>query len=1615
MNQEMNAQYRGRNAAPIRPHKRHRNDNSRPPTTYTLPPTVSALSGLDELSGNINQSHPGNSSGSGQRSQPLPSSSSIIPSQLSSAAHQSFSYRLSDSRLQPLAPSQKNPKSGQLLSSSKSVADALVPFLGRGVGDLLSSSVPSYPIPDRFLTGKQHPQAALVASTGAIKVPTLVSNPSIPRPKSAIAQAVPPRDSIGALLRVAEDAFANAVLCLPWNSFSNPEALRHLLHWHSDKAIQETKFSGQNVGKPTPTQLLPKVPRKVVTEIFESTLQVEQAASDTQSHWPQSFAQYIATTSTHLLEESRALITAGVLDSIKMKEQGQFGSADSRRRPTQVSDDRNADAGLYVPMRCLASTAKEEGVTDRFSLVTMEMEATSKSHQNAIGQLQPRDVVILRPLWVGLDDCANVGAPKPGTPLSSIRFVPLLGLVLSREDAAGRTNSSGNDALNDSYSSAIVKMVACLPSSLELAYFGPSNSNYIGRGSDNWTRSPRSGNVRYVRERHGGEFGGALESNRHVMNGAPLPKKQHMAKSSREWLCVRVTSLMSVFQMYGNLHAAASSPFSGFLFAPHLAKTVHLPLPSPDDSTSSRSSTPASGTTVLPKDTSSVIKPPSIPSQLYEALRRNYDVSQLHVILTASTTGSYECEKIRYGPTGQILRGIANDTANLTSVMGPPGTGKTRVILGILSCLQYTMGGQSSVPPSVVKDAALTTMPKTAALSPEIGSAISASMGTEIAETLSRKSAIPSPSEAVKLVESRVSQPRSRTASFNEGSDPATPPPSIKTLVTTTQSTTHDIFEAIRAPLQGSDTLHTDPALSRALVTKEPDSTTFGNEDIIDLSAEAEEPNNSVVVENLTTIHSEENSCATSSSTDSHSDDSDSSDESTSPIPDSAWLDSKPSSLPSFTSVELQSKRAIAASGLKRSTNPNLARATATSVNRITPKDSPHTGALFRKPLFLLCAPSNAAVDEVVSRLVAPPTTQVGCKTIFSGGLLNAEGKPQKPNVMRIGVGATSSEKPEVVNVAVCNLVQRRMVNLILQHSHANGLSLGPLVPFSAYETNRSLVEQRYPPPPPSVIPTSSRRFGRELTALEHTLHDLRCRIVRLLSSNEMQSGAQHGKDGSRKGTSGNRNSGLQLPSKMALSNLRSEESDLCALIQALGSPIAQAMSVNAAERLRNIALLQLAQEADIIASTLASSVHVATLPYKCLENAPISCMLNTQYTPVHATADVHRGISTIFMNYGDSESLVLEFFASCTFSAFIIDETGQATEAEALTPLRLAYFGYRGSGNIDTGTATQSRIFRGCKKLILVGDPLQLPATVTSLSAASSGLDISLFERISSSGLRPLFLRQQYRMHSSISAFSSKHFYKGIVKDAPFVLEQETASPSFTHICENSILVLDVPWSHEVRGSMKDVQHNAGDWSVRSYSNEGEAYTCLAFVKHYFSRKKQEDPNFGEEIRDATVTKIKPMVGVITPYREQTRSIRNLFRRHLGDLLHYVSISTVDSFQGQETEVVIISSVRSNRREDASIGFLSDTRRLNVAITRAKKSLVLVCNVEHLKRSDANWNALLVHAMETGKYLRMPNPSFATSSSSQMNLDGGHIVHPSDFCCSELNALLINSYPSQR
>ena len=289
-------------------------------------------------------------------------------------------------------------------------------------------------------------------------------------------------------------------------------------------------------------------------------------------------------------------------------------------------------------------------------------------------------------------------------------------------------------------------------------------------------------------------------------------------------------------------------------------------------------------------------------------------------------------------------------------------------------------------------------------------------------------------------------------------------------------------------------------------------------------------------------------------------------------------------------------------------------------------------------------------------------------------------------------------------------------------------------------------------------------------------------------------------------------------------------------------------------------------------------------------------------------------------------------------FGTLFIDEAAQALEAACWIPMKRA------------------------SRVILAGDHCQLPPTVKSIAALRAGLGKTLMERIAENKPEVVtLLKIQYRMNDEIMRFSSDWFYGGKVESAP-------------QIKYRSVLDYDHPitWidtgeeSEERRVKSEEFNSSSDDASEESEEQENSSlfthHSSLykeQFVGESFGRINKAEAEltlltlaeYFTKISKRRVLEERIDVGIISPYRAQVQYLKKLIKKYefFKPYRRLISVNTVDGFQGQERDVILISLVRSN--DEGQIGFLKDLRRMNVAMTRARMKLIILGNKDTMTK----------------------------------------------------------------
>lgn len=262
-------------------------------------------------------------------------------------------------------------------------------------------------------------------------------------------------------------------------------------------------------------------------------------------------------------------------------------------------------------------------------------------------------------------------------------------------------------------------------------------------------------------------------------------------------------------------------------------------------------------------------------------------------------------------------------------------------------------------------------------------------------------------------------------------------------------------------------------------------------------------------------------------------------------------------------------------------------------------------------------------------------------------------------------------------------------------------------------------------------------------------------------------------------------------------------------------------------------------------------------------------------------------------------------------FGTLFIDEAAQALEASCWIAIQKA------------------------DRIVLAGDHRQLPPTIKSPAALSGGLDKTLMQTICENKPRCVsMLNVQYRMCDEIMQFPNREFYDGLLQSDPSVkyrgiLDWDTA----------------IEWveSEEPIESLENLENldrldhleSPGELLASdglSRINPAEARQALQSLHDYIERIGRD-----------RILHERLDIGIISPYKGQVQLLRRMLRRdsYWKPLRHLISVNTVDGFQGQERDIILISMVRQN--EQGQVGFLSDLRRMNVAITRARMKLIII------------------------------------------------------------------------
>lgn len=273
-------------------------------------------------------------------------------------------------------------------------------------------------------------------------------------------------------------------------------------------------------------------------------------------------------------------------------------------------------------------------------------------------------------------------------------------------------------------------------------------------------------------------------------------------------------------------------------------------------------------------------------------------------------------------------------------------------------------------------------------------------------------------------------------------------------------------------------------------------------------------------------------------------------------------------------------------------------------------------------------------------------------------------------------------------------------------------------------------------------------------------------------------------------------------------------------------------------------------------------------------------------------------------------------------FTSLFIDEAAQALEAACWIAI----------GKAD--------------RVILAGDHHQLPPTIKCIEAARGGLDCTLMQKVTDSKPEVVsLLKTQYRMHDDIMRFPSHWFYNDELRSAPEVKHRGILE------YDTPVVWLDTADCHFTEDQLADSM---------SRINKDEANLLVSTLQTYIGKIGKE------RVLDESID-----FGLISPYKSQVHYIRGLIKRNafFKPFRRLITVHTVDGFQGQERDVIMISLVRAN--EKGQIGFLGDLRRMNVAITRARMKLIILGDAPTMTR-HAFYKALFQYIRQNGQVITL-------------------------------------------
>jgi hypothetical protein len=567
------------------------------------------------------------------------------------------------------------------------------------------------------------------------------------------------------------------------------------------------------------------------------------------------------------------------------------------------------------------------------------------------------------------------------------------------------------------------------------------------------------------------------------------------------------------------------------------------------------------------------------------------------------------------------------------------------------------------------------------------------------------------------------------------------------------------------------------------------------------------------------------------------------------------------------------------------------------------------------KPHILVTAPSNVAVDNIIER-------------IMDKGFIDGTGRPYNPNMLRIGRGGS----PKIASVSMEEIaeqeqltsldesmrlqaihdVERNMIDIVFQLQHSQMLLITLASTFKAYPLPEGW----------------ELRVNMETGQPYWVNHNRQCVSCSPPTEYDLQDPSNENSDEIQIKSE---NIIVSDPTKWKLSGCTIDT-----------IPEYQAFSYKLTQELEELERLHL----------FNNRCKARLDPVR---HGGVSAVKNVVET------SIIDGAHLVFTTLNGAGHPCLE---STRFKIAVIDEAGQCVEPSTLIALR-----------------------RGCERCVMVGDPAQLPATIFSNEAKAIGYDRSMFERLVATGHQVIMLNTQYRMAPEISKFPSKMFYNGKLKDGKSVVDNSKV-PSYIKVTSKSNVVplhgvtLENGGKVEQSDLMTPLLEHLMFFDVKSEESQGkmsrsntqEVHMCVKLLRLLVAEAyKFNNGSLGS-------------IGIITPYAEQLLALKKSFQMNsivtgmelsnlldprmrdnipqnqcIGNCLD-IELNTVDGFQGREKDIILISCVRAN--DQGSIGFLSDKRRMNVALTRAKYGMFVIGNSLTLKGNEM-WKKFIEHTEE--------------------------------------------------